>query len=387
MKEFLRLLSKISMKTVLLFFWIFPIKKNKIVFLNGCNFMYSDSPKSLCEYILGNYKNDIDVYFVVKKGCNVKRENVKFIFSDTFEYFYHVCTTKVFITNDGGISYIPFRKSQVVINTWHGGGAYKAIGRTLNRNVFFQFDLKMSSANTDVFLSSCKKFTDSISDALLIPKSKFWEIGLPRNDCLINRDIQYIKSVKTKIGLSEHEKLVLYAPTFRRADASMGQNESVKIEIDSDIERILSVLCEKWDGKWFFGFRNHPGIKNKKTITKPNVVDLSNYPDMQELLLVADVLITDYSSSIWDFMLTQKPIFIYAPDIIEYSQKCKFYTPINEWPFPISTDAEALKQSIKLFDYNDYLMRCKAHYDALGGNETGNATKFLAEYIIDNISG
>lgn len=380
MIELRRLVSKICMRVVLLLFWVFPIRDNKIVLLNGCNFKYSDSPKSVAEYLRHNGKN-VSVYFAVGKNTPIDSvEGVKFIHVNSVQYFYHVCTCKVFLTNDGGISYIPFRKKQFVINTWHGGGAYKPIGRSLNKSKLYEIDLKMTSKNTDLFLSSCERFTGVVSDALLISKDKFWEIGLPRNDYLINATENEISRVKKSIGV-ENKKILLYAPTFRRDNVSLGENLDLNFEID--IDETLKALQDKFHDDWIIGIRKHPGIKSKKTYDAENTIDLSAYPDMQELLLAADILVTDYSSCSWDFMLTKKPIFIYAPDLDDYVKKCELYTPISEWPYPIARNMKELSSAIDKFEYSEYLSKCEEHCRQLGIKESGKATQLLGERIIN----
>lgn len=381
MKEFLRLISKILMRIVLLVFWFFPIDKKKVVILNSVNYKYSDSPKCIAEYLKKHCSESIDLIYVVKNKDGLCMDGIRFINFKTLEYYFNVCTSKVFVTNNGGISYIPFRKNQFVINTWHGGGAYKPIGVSLNDNLFYKFDLELTSKSTDVFLSSCEKFTDEVSQALLIEKSKFWEIGLPRNDVMIDNDGTEAYRIRKKLGVQDGTKVVLYAPTFRRNDVSVGQNLESDFEIDSKMT--LRALEEKWPGKWIMAHRTHPGIKKRKVYQSENVVDWSDYPEMQDLLLVADVLITDYSSSSWDFMLTKKPIFIYAPDLEEYNRKCRLYTPVSEWPYPIATNMEELSNAIDEFDYSEYLGKCERHCCQLGIKESGKATQLLGDRITD----
>ena len=111
------------------------------------------------------------------------------------------------------------------------------------------------------------------------------------------------------------------------------------------------------------------------------VIDASSYPDMQELLCAADVLITDYSSSMWDMSLTGKPCFIYATDIADYQQERDFYTPINEWPFPIAQNNQELASVIQNFDEQKYAADVQHHHDALGSCETGHASQTVGDFI------
>ena len=110
-------------------------------------------------------------------------------------------------------------------------------------------------------------------------------------------------------------------------------------------------------------------------------MDFSNYEDMQDLLIAADVMINDFSSSMWDFMLTGKPCFIFAIDLQHYINTTEVHTPVSEWPFPRATNNEELERNIIGFDEEKYSADCKSHYEMLGGCETGEATKLVCDRI------
>jgi CDP-glycerol glycerophosphotransferase len=107
----------------------------------------------------------------------------------------------------------------------------------------------------------------------------------------------------------------------------------------------------------------------------------TDYPDMQELLQCAQVLLTDYSSCMWDFSLMGKPCFLYARDIAEYRGERDFYTPIESWPFPLASDNAELARVIGAFDETAYRNAVRAHHAALGAAETGTATAQCVERI------
>ena len=127
--------------------------------------------------------------------------------------------------------------------------------------------------------------------------------------------------------------------------------------------------------------RLHPQIKETVGLDPEKVLDLTKYDDMQELLLAADVMINDFSSSMWDFMLTGKPSFLYAKDLQHYIETTAVYTPVSEWPFPKSTNNDELEKSILEFDETKYREDCDAHYKHLGGCETGRAAEYVCKYI------
>ena len=103
------------------------------------------------------------------------------------------------------------------------------------------------------------------------------------------------------------------------------------------------------------------------------IINASQYPDIQELLCAADILITDYSSCIWDFSFTFKPCFIYAPDLKKYQDEQGFYTPIEDWPFPLAKTNQQLMENIIVFDDEKYKQAVKKHHADLGSYETGTA--------------
>jgi CDP-glycerol glycerophosphotransferase len=109
--------------------------------------------------------------------------------------------------------------------------------------------------------------------------------------------------------------------------------------------------------------------------------NVTAYPDMQELLYITDVLITDYSSSMWDFSLTYKPGFLFTPDIQEYKNERDFYIPVSEWPFPFALTNEQLCKNILKFNKDENLFKIKQHHIKLGSYENGNATKRVLELL------
>ena len=155
---------------------------------------------------------------------------------------------------------------------------------------------------------------------------------------------------------------------------------------DLNYEAILSALEKRWGGDWILAQRFHPKLKNIQQETSCNcVINFSSYPDMQELLYVADIVISDYSSLMWDFSLTGRPCFILSDDIEEYSRTRGFYIPIEKWPYPIAHNSNELFQNIINFDEKIYLEQLKYHHNESGSFETGTATKQLVKLICKHI--
>lgn len=386
MDEFVRYIKKSLMRFFLAPMKLLPLKKNRVLLVNNLSLNYSDNLKYIALYLLRNYAGQFELFFAVKdpsRFTGPAESGLRPVRFNSLRYFYIGMTSRVLVTNSGGFSYLPLRKSQYVINTFHGGGSYKKAGiHMYTDSRLFRKDLELSAKHTDAFMSTCKRCSDTLSESLLIPRKAFWEVGMPRNDILLRGDAALREAVRAKLGLAGDEKLVLFAPTYRKPDDNYFKN-SVAISYGIDAKRACEALNKRFGGRFRFAIRFHPCVTNREECATDGMTDLTDYEDMQELLLAADVMINDFSSSMWDFMLTGRPSFLFAVDLEHYIRTTEVYTPVSEWPFPVSTNNDELERNILEFDAGKYALDCKRHYEALGGCETGEATKLACNRIFD----
>lgn len=361
-------------KTVLIVFTVFPIKRNKIIFY-PTNGKYYCNLKYISQYLEKNC-NEIKVIWIVKDN-NANKFSCK---KNTISFFYHVMTSKIIVFNNGFINYIPKRKNQIYIETWHGGGAYKKIG-AVYKNIKNKYKRKRvldAINNIDYIISSCNGFEKAFKEDTGVQKSIFLNTGMPRNDIFFYKT--KIKEATDKVYERYHikisKKIVLYAPTFRDHG----------FKNDLDIKLLINSLTKKFGNEYVLMLRCHPHIINrafKEYKENDNIINVSLYPDMQELLCAADILITDYSSCMWDFSLMYKPCFIYANDLKDYKIERNFHTPIKEWPFPVAVNNEELRNNILNFNQDDYIKKVKQHHKLLGSFEKGTATKDVCKLIVN----
>lgn len=387
---FIRFFLKLGMLLLLFPLRIFKIKNDRILLLNNIlNFdaTYSCNPKYLSEYLLINYPGVFEIIYPL--GKNRKNEEdilikkgIKTVKLGSLKYYYYAMTSKFFVTTSGAIAYIPFSKKQVIINTWHGGGAYKKMGLDHNNNFFYRLDCRLTESKTTFFISSNRYFSKVVNRSLLIPSSKILEIGMPRNDIFFSDYSNISEKVKAKFDIESDVRLILYAPTYRTMEGNQFLKHKLgPYEINTDT--IINSLEKKFGGKWIFGFRFHPSIsENIENISK-NMVDMSSYDDAQELLCAADILINDYSSIMWDFAQTYKPCFIFAKDLDEYENSAGLYTKPSSWPFPLAKNNEELIKQIEYFDKEKYIKDTKNYFNWMGSFETGNSSKKLCERIFE----
>lgn len=387
MVELIRYMKKKLMRVCLTPLKLFPLAKNRVLLVNGLSRKFAGNPKAVCNALQQYYPGQFERIVAVSdpdRYTALRAEGIKIVRFNSLKYFYSAMTSKIFLSNSGGYSYLPLRKKQYVINTWHGGGAYKKCGQdSYSRSKFFQKDLLLQSRQTNLFLSTCTKFTEVISAAMLIPQSNFWEIGMPRNDMLLHQDEKQRTAIREKLGLKEEEKLILFAPTYRKIDDNYFK-DSIAISYGVDVQRVCAAMQQRFGGTWRFAMRYHPCVTNRSDmVSMGDVMDLTDYEDMQELLLAADAMINDFSSSMWDFVLTGRPSFLFAVDLDHYVATTDVYTPVEEWPFPKSTNNDELERNILEFDENAYAAACQRHYEDLGGCESGKATELVCQRIYE----
>jgi len=377
----LKSISLTIIRFLLKIFYIIPLNKRKVLFIAFDGRQYSCNPKYIFEYLKNQHALGMKSIWVFNKPDQftfLTDEGAKVVRNKSISYLYHILTSKVIITNASIGSYIPLRNSQKLIETWHGGGAYKKTGRDVQQSSFKDKTLKIISKEITRFISSSRKFTETKSKNHFIPKEKFWEIGMPRNDVLF--DVEKEKELRNKVreyyNIDKDTKLVLYAPTLRNDKTDTSSFESL------NVEKLLNSLRERFKSeKWIVLFRMHYLLDPSKDIE--NTINVSEYNDSQELVCASDVLISDYSSIMWDFTFTKRPCFVFAPDAKKYEKERAFFTPIDEWPYPVSFNNSQLKNNIVNFNEEYYYADIERHHKVQGSFETGNATRIVAEHIIN----
>ena len=385
---FIRFSLKIGMLILLFPLRIFSVKRNRILLLeNILNFdaQYNSNTKYISEYLLKNYPNVFEIVYPLGKKRDFsifKGKSVTPVKLGSFKYYYYVMTSKFFITTSGAIAYIPFRKKQIVINTWHGGGAYKKMGLDTTNNFFYKLDCKLTAKKTSYFLSSNKYFSNVVNSSLLISYNKFLNIGLPRNDIFFKDYSNIAKKVKNHYKIDENKKIIMYAPTYRpfKGNPFFLKHELGPYEIDTEL--ILEELKKKFSGEWVFVLRLHPSIAELiQKNSNEKVINVSDYDDIQELMCASDILINDYSSTMWDFVQTKKPCFIFAKDLDEYENSTGLYTQPSSWPFPLARNNQEFVENIRIFDNEKYLKDVEYYFNWMENYETGIACKQLCEVI------
>ena len=378
----LKYLLERMIQTPLGFFRVFPIRPGRILFSAFSGRQYSDSPRRISEALLETHPEyeQIWAFTEPEKFRFLEEKGIRVIKFKSLDYLYYALTSNVFVDNVEFWSILKFRPGQMILQTWHGGGCYKRVGsdRLDVSDLELQHVIRKMEQNT-LFVSSCKEFTRNVIRGAFGYRGEVLEVGLPRNDELLRGNGADLGELRRQLGIPEGNRVVLYAPTFRK---------SLKTDLyDVDMERLRSALSRRFGGEWTVVLRLHYYMAEQilSAAQGENVVDATAYPDMQDLLRLADVLVTDYSSSLWDFSLMNKPAFVYANDLADYCTERNFYMPIDRWPFPKAVGNDSLEQEILGFREDEYRRAVAEHHAALGSTETGNATGLVCERIDKHI--
>lgn len=363
------------------FCWLFAhfcsIKRNKILFMSYYGGQYGCNPKYLSQYVVAHYPDYDVVWAFVHPKQYRDISGIRVVKYLSIRYFYELCTCKVLVTNYRMTLLYRKRKGQCYIQTWHSSLRLKMIEKDAEDKIPVSYK-KMAlkdSLNIDYLISGCAYST-------AIFRSSFWykgnilEFGTPRNDLFFSANSDDTKRIKDNLNIPFSHKVVLYAPTFR-------QNSEYN-RYDLDYGRLLQILGNNTESDWVILVRLHPHLLACSNNIKSDscIKNVTGYDDIQELLLISDILVTDYSSLMFDFALTQRPCFLYTPDLDEYiKSERNLYFDIQSLPFPMAVNEDELIQALSLFDSHQYKEKLASFLLKIKSFESGKACKAISEKI------
>ena len=325
-------LRRIKWKFLIFIFYllrVYPIKSNKIVISNYFGRGYGDNAKYIVKELL-KANEKLDIVWLSSNMSDSLPSPVRQVKYGTFASIYEMVTAGVWLDNCRKPIYVRKRRKQLYIQTWHGGGAQKKCEKDVV-NVLNSKYVESSindSAMVDIMIS------DSSFMTALYHRS-FWydgavcECGYPRYDILLKYDEALVAKVYGYYGIDRDKELVLYAPTFR-ADYSFGA-------YNIDFGRLRANLYKRFHKEYVILVHLHPNVANVEggiDYDGSTIINSTFYPDTQELIAVASILIGDYSSINYDFSLKRQPVFRYTADLEQYRNDRDLYFSFDEYPYP-----------------------------------------------------
>lgn len=363
-------------------FCVFPLRRKTILFLSYYGAQYGCNPKYLSEYLVKEHPkwNVCWGFTDTQAHSSVPVRKVQF---PSVRFFYELATCQVFVANYRMPEYYKRRKGQLYVQTWHSSLRLKAIEADAQSSLsehYIQM-AKHDSKQISFLLSGCEKSTEIFRRAFWYD-GKILPSGTPRMDIFFSENVEAKRRIKQTLGINDHSRVVLYAPTFR-------ENKKQNV-FNIDLTELVDGFQRKWGGEWTVLIRLHPHLRNNVgTWAKSSVSvrDVTAYDDIQELLYVSDVVISDYSSLVFDFAQTRRPCFLFTPDLKEYLVKERnLYFNLEDLPFPIIRNNEDLVSIINGFNERDYCLQINSFLKKVGSYETGHACENVYQAILDHLS-
>lgn len=374
------LFEKISRLAAWVLCFPLPIQKSKVVVSNFYGRGYSDNPKAIVSELLSRNAGMRIIWLMGKDVKNDLPQGVEPCTIGTFRAVYHLTTAKVWIDNCRKGAWYK-KKGQIYLQTWHGF-ALKRIEKDALHGLRPQDEAYgiRDSAQIDLLLSGSTTMSD-------IFRRCFWyegEIALfgsPRNDALFHPVPDTEEKVRRTLGIPQRKRMILYAPTFR-------VDRSTDV-YDVDFQRLRNACAKRFGGEWVVVLRLHPAMVAKAELMQSDGVTVFNatcYSDLQELLTVADGVVTDYSSLMFDYGLTGKPCFMYVPDLEAYRLDRNFYLDLLHLPFAQAENNDALERIIGNFEQESYRKKLAEFYRTHGFREDGQASRRTVDWLLNQVN-
>lgn len=345
-----------------------------ILFISFGGRKFDDSPKAIYDEMIKDvrYKDYRIVWaFVNPDAFEIPvGEKVK---CDTFAYFKTALKARVWISNSTVERGLEFKgKHTFYFDTWHGT-PIKKMGSDLDTSN------KAFGAKGDwpVDYFTCQgEFEADVFGRVFskIGRGKMHVIGLPRNDVYANYTKEYMLSLREKMGIPANKKVILYAPTFREYD----KTDSMEVKVSVPMQ--LDKWCKELGDDYVLLFRAHYEVAKGLNIKDDDFVrEVSNYPCMEDLMIVSDILISDYSSVFFDYSIMPKPMLAFCYDYDKYATERGMYFDIREW-MPSADNEDDMLALIKSGNIDDLVAKTKA-FQQKYVTAFGSATKQSLDVI------
>lgn len=372
-------------KKFMTFILSFRKMQKKVLFESFCGKQYSADPRAISEKLHEQHPDIQIVWYISSPYYNQIADYIpKYVrvIKSKFEFIDELSTCSAYVTTEPLLRSFYKRKGMFVVQTWHGDRGFKKIlyDASASVNKKRTLDKIYDNKYTDICVAG-SDFGERVYRKSFHYYGKVIKCGMPRNDKLMMPQQNLSHEIKRRLNIKDDTKVLLYAPTFR--GHSPQEQES-----QFDICHALDVLEQNTE-KWVCIIRSH--IHAKRLITSSRnddrILDLSTYYDIADLLLVTDILITDYSSCSGDFVLCDKPIICLVNDLEEYKTSSRdLVDDIFNFGFVLSHNEKELLDLLSNRNstlFHDSVKKAKKYY---GVCESGHSSETICNLIYDSIN-
>lgn len=385
-----KVIKQIAKRAFLMLYWIFrrfPVRRDIILFESNVGRNYTGNPKAIYEEMVqqGLDKQYRCVY-ILEDVHTLIPGDVKKVKRLRFHYFYYMAVAGVWVSDSRFPEYIVKRKKNRYIQTWHGTPLKKLALDMDSIHMDGESSLEeykekfRENSQTWDYLISQNKFSTKAFRRCFDFRKEMLEYGYPRNDMLFKRNNPVdIGKLKERYGVPKDKKVILYAPTWRDNEFYGENRYRFNQAVDYDYlreqlgqEYVLLVKChylvqDKIDWSRYEGF----------------VYSFDSKTDIAELYLIADMLITDYSSVMFDYSLLKRPMFFYAYDLSAYKDELRgfYFDYLSEIPGPVSQTTKELATQILSYQEEEWRTLYEAFAEKFNTFDDGNASRQVIELI------
>ena len=339
------------------------IKKDKITFISYKSIKLERDFKLISNEL--KRRKDYQLVYILFKYENTLIGNLKYLFN-CITQVYHVNTSQVVILDYNNYVVSNFKKKSVkVLQVWHASGAIKRFGNDVSR--------RYKIRNYDYVLATSDEWKKPYSSAFNISKENVLSLGIPKNDYLFSEKVvmKNKKVMLAKYPMIQGKKVILYAPTFRGDHLNHTKYE--KIDLD--------YIQDQLGDDYVLIYKLHPLLKDVILTDHPLIIN-GNQESITKLFSIADYLITDYSSILFDFTILNKPIISFVPDIEQYKKEVGMYINYEKTiPAPICKTEQDIVEAIKKneFDFERIQTFCHNYFKYRDGKATQRVVDFIED--------
>lgn len=385
---------------------VLPLRKEVVFMSFGGH--YSDSPKAISVELHHRFPKIKQIWLIENDRTKELPPYAKCVDINSYNATYHLAVGAVVVSNAYGrcglilsakdnttktVSkmklsvWIHSRRGQLNFSTWHGTPLKRmGVDQVNSKDVdFITSPLVMTHPN---------QYTLEVMNRITFHKVRHILLGMPRNDLLFHPEKKEL--IKKKLRIPADAKIVLYAPTFRSNSGGTESRNIAKSGLDQlneiDFAKLFDSLSNTFhSNNWVFIGRFHYFVEKAipwdelEKRYPGKIINGNKHDDMADYLLCADVLITDASSSMFDFLLTGKPCFLFFPDVDNYQNNERgFYVDIDKVPFSCAKNFNNLLQDISSFDEEQYRKKVSEFNEKIGVVDDGHSSERVVKYIVNH---
>ncbi|QMU10159.1 CDP-glycerol glycerophosphotransferase family protein [Mammaliicoccus lentus] len=323
-------------------FRLLPLNKNKIVYYSYWGDQYACSPKAIYKNMLDKKPKMKNIWILNDINMPIEGNPLK-VKKNSLKYWYHLATSKYFVQNTNMPVWYKKRRNQKEVQTFHGtfmktmGFDTPEFKFETRQHKIDEFQKKVNNWN---YASVPSKFMEEKAKTAFNTNVESIKSGFPRNDMMFDA-LKYKDKTKENLSIPSDKKVILYAPTWREGDSN----------IELDIRKMQETLANDY----VLLVRAHYMVSNEMNIREnyPFAINVSNYPSIEELYTISDVLITDYSSVMFDFAYLKKPMIFFAYDLEKYlhGERGVYLDYQNIVPGPLVRTTEEIIESLNNYQY------------------------------------